>query len=386
MEKIVVLGGYGEMGTVIVTDLAETFRGQVLVVGRNAKKAKAFAKSLHRKNVTGAMGDSGDKAGMRSLLKGAKVLINATNYYSNMEVMGLALDANVNYIDLGGMYHMTKRQLRLNGRFKKKKLVAVLGCGSTPGITNILTHYGERQFDRLRSVDIAFADSDKTKYKQPFVVPYSMQTIFDEFTMKPAVLEKGRIHFRQALTGETVVNFPKPVGKTVCRYSLHSELATLPIIFRKKGLKECSFRGGWDNSFVSKTKFLIDSGFSDSKPVTVNGTVVVPRAFAVAMLNKFLPPEHIKVNDLEFLRVELRGTKNGKPKKLVVYCKTVTNKKHNIPAGSWDTGVPPSIVAQEIAKGQIKAHGVLGAESCITPWLFFKELRKRGITVFTRSS
>ncbi|MHB2019626.1 MAG: saccharopine dehydrogenase C-terminal domain-containing protein, partial [Candidatus Xenobia bacterium] len=46
-----------------------------------------------------------------------------------------------------------------------------------------------------------------------------------------------------------------------------------------------------------------------------------------------------------------------------------------------DTGVPPSIVAQMIASGEIKARGVLAPEACIPPQRFFDELALRGIHV-----
>ena len=50
MAKIVVLGGYGEIGSVITTDLSETAKGsKIVVAGRNKEKAEAFAKSFKRR-------------------------------------------------------------------------------------------------------------------------------------------------------------------------------------------------------------------------------------------------------------------------------------------------------------------------------------------------
>jgi lysine 6-dehydrogenase len=386
MDKtIVVLGGYGEMGKVIVTDLAETFKGQIVIAGRSKDKAIKLAKSFKKQNIIGVQASSNNEQQMKKVLKGANVLINATNYYSNMEVMKHALSNNVNYVDLGGLYHVTKVQLKMHSKFKKKKLIAVLGCGSTPGITNVLAEFGSMKFDRVRSIDIAFADKDYTQYSQPFIVPYSMQTVFDEFTQKPAVLEKGRTKFVKPLSGEKRVEFPKPVGTIVCRYSLHSEVATLPSTYRDKGIRECSFRGGWDEDFVAKTKFMIDAGFANNKSVMIGNKKIIPREVAVSLLNRFMPPSKIRINDMEFLKVEIKGRKNGNPKKIAVYCKAFTNKKHNIPAGSWDTGVPPSIIAQEIVNGKIKEKGVMPTERCIAPSSFFKALKKRKMKIFTRN-
>jgi uncharacterized protein YbjT (DUF2867 family) len=47
--KIVVLGGYGEMGRITVIDLFERFKGTIVVAGRNEEKAKAFAGSFKKR-------------------------------------------------------------------------------------------------------------------------------------------------------------------------------------------------------------------------------------------------------------------------------------------------------------------------------------------------
>jgi len=300
-------------------------------------------------------------------------------------VMRQALANGVNYVDLGGLYHMTKRQLKLHRQFKEKDLVAVLGCGSTPGITNVLAEYGARRFDRISSLDIAFADKDYTQYEQPFVVPYSMQTVFDEFTKRPAMLLNGRIKFVKPLEDARHIEFPKPVGRVLCRPVLHSELASLPSVLRKKGIRECSFRGGWDPRFIEQTRFLIEMGFASEKQVMLGRKKVIPREISIALLNRFLPNPKTKVDDTEFLRVEIKGIARGRRKRLILYCQAFANKRHNIPAGSWDTGVPPSVVAQEIARGQVLGRGVITPEQCIRPALFFRALEKRGMKVLTRN-
>ena len=384
--KIVVLGGYGEMGSVISADLSKTAGStEIIVAGRDGKKADALAKSFRKRNVKGVEACSGNKDEMDRALEGAGVLINASNYYSNIEVMQSCLRNGVNYIDLGGMYHTSLLQLKLGSSFRRKKLVAVIGCGSTPGITNLMALHGSLQFDRINSVDIAFSDYDKTEYNMPFVVPYSMHTVFDEFTSRPAVFNDGKMTFAEPLSGEKVVDFPDPVGKATCYYSLHSELATLPKAFSGKGIRDVSFRGGWDKEFMRATKFLIDAGFASKEKTAVGESAVAPRDVTVKLLNKFIPGRDIRITDLEYLKVELKGSLKGSPKALNVYCKSVTNRELNISAGSWDTGVPPSIVAQEILKGRVSGHGVMAPESCVNPDLFFRELATREIKIFEKS-
>ncbi|MBI4009746.1 MAG: saccharopine dehydrogenase NADP-binding domain-containing protein [Candidatus Aenigmarchaeota archaeon] len=382
--KIVVIGGYGEMGKITVIDLVETCKNcEIIVAGRDKRKAESFAKSFKKKNVKGVQIDVNNHKQLLSILKNSDVVINSTQYYMNLKVMKAALDANVNYVDLGGLFHMTKKQLKLHKRFKRKNLIAILGCGATPGITNIMAAYGARFLDKIDSIHVQFADEDYTNYNMPFVVPYSMYTIFDEFMKKPAVFQNGRIKFVEPLSGMEEIKFPSPVDKAACFYTLHSEVATFPVAFKDKGIKNCSFKGGFDFDFVNKVKFLIDAGLASEKPIKFRDAEIVPRDFTVKILNQLIPSEKIKVNDIEFLRVELTGYSKNTKKRIVVYCKAVTNKKWNLSAGSWDTGVPPSIAAQMIINGQINQAGVLPPEMCINPEIFFKELAKRNMKVYS---
>ncbi|MFZ3166940.1 MAG: saccharopine dehydrogenase C-terminal domain-containing protein [Candidatus Methanoperedens sp.] len=376
--KIVVLGGYGEMGRITVIDLFETFKGTIVVAGRNEDKAKAFAESFKSNNIEWAGADADDPQKLIGLLRGSDVVINATQYTTNLQVMEAALSAETNYVDLGGLFHMTKKQLKLNNSFMKKGKLAVAGCGATPGITNIMAAYGSGLLDTIDSINVQFADKDYTKYDMPFVVPYSMRTIFDEFSMEPAVFSDGKLKYVKPISGEEEIEFLPPVNRATCFYTLHSEVATFPSSFKDKGIKNCSFKGGFPKEFVEKIKFLIDTGFASTTPVKYKNIDVVPLNFTVSLLNRFIP-EKDKIKDLEFLRVELRGKRERKKKNVVVYCESRSNSRWNIPAGTWDTGVPPSIIAQMIAENKIEKRGVMPPELCIDPELFFGELAKREI-------
>jgi len=380
MVTFFVLGGYGEMGKISVLDLFETTKDEIIVAGRDLEKAQEFAQSFKSSRIKAVQADASDIDDLAEKIKGCDVVLNCAQYYFNLNVMEACLKAGVNYLDLGGLFHTTLKQLKLHEKFKEKKLIGILGCGSTPGITNIMAGYGAKQFDKIEEIKIRFAGKDHTDYGDvPFVVPYSIQTIFDEFTLKPAVLENGKIKLVKPMYGKETYNFPKPIGKQACFSTLHSELATFPKSF---GLKNCSFKLSFPEDFVSKVKFLIDTGMASQEKIKFGEYEISPREFSVRLLNKFLPPQKIKVKDEEMVVVELIGKSKGKNKKLRVICHAKSNPRWNVASGAIDTGIPPSIIAQMIAKCEIPEVGVLAPELCINPDMFFKELRKRGMRVF----
>ena len=109
----------------------------------------------------------------------------------------------------------------------------------------------------------------------------------------------------------------------------------------------------------------------------INNIKIKPRDFTAKVMDQWIIKPGTKIDDLEYLRVELIGNK-----KLILDCFAKTNKKYNIPAGSYNTGIPPSIISQFIINGKIKFKGVHAPEFIVPEIEFFKELKKRNIYVF----
>lgn len=372
------------MGRIASKDLAETAKGaKIIVAGRDEAKAKKYAHGLGR-NVAGVSVDATKFSELVSVLRKHKVnvVVNCSLYYYNLSVMHACLAAGCHYLDLGGLFHMTNKQLQLHKQFRKKKLTAVLGCGSTPGITNVMAGYGANHLDKISSIHVRFAGYSFTKQKTHFVVPYSMYTVFDEFTSNPAVFRNGKMTFVKPMSGQAAEYFPDPVGKVTTFYTLHSEIATFPASFRNKGIKNADFKVSFDEDFVHDVKVLIEAGLSDKKYVEIAGNKVRPVDVAVKEMNRLIP-DNKNIKDIEYTRVTLTGIKDGKPAELVVDCLAHSNAKWKAAAGDMDTGCPPSIIAQMIASGRIKQRGVLPPELCVPPIQFFHELAKRNMQIST---
>ena len=59
-----------------------------------------------------------------------------------------------------------------------------------------------------------------------FSVPYALQTLLDELTMRPVVLRDGAPEEIDPLTPGGVVEFGEPIGAAETIHTLHSELLT----------------------------------------------------------------------------------------------------------------------------------------------------------------
>ncbi len=366
--RVLVLGGYGAMGTVTSTDLVLSGVEKVFIAGRDLQKAKTLSKKLGGGAVPARI-DVQDKNLAQEIRRlKPDVLVNATWYEHNMLVMGAAIRARTHYVDLGGLYHMTKKQLKLDKKAKKAGVLCLLGIGSTPGTTNIMAGYGARKFDKLEKVEIRSGWRVLERTKKP-IIPFSARTIYDEFTLPAPILRKGKIKLINPKKQEVEFSFPKLLGKVSGHISIHSELATLPKTL-DKGVSSMDFSVAYPSAFHK----LVDK------------TIVKFRKKERAI--EELQKETVQLErdpiDIDGQRVELWGTGGGKKLRLRLDSITTYNKNWGGCHGSdMDTGIPPSIAAQWIAAGKLEGKGVLPPERAFSglELYYFRELFRRGGTM-----
>lgn len=278
---------------------------------------------------------------------------------------------------------MTRKQLKLHSQFKKAGLTAILGIGAAPGITNVLARFAADQLDRVREIHIRLGSIDETKVVKPVPLTssYSIQTILEEFSYPPGVFTKGKLKFVEPMSGEEEVMFPAPVGRQYPMYTIHSEIATLPLTYKNKGIREVSFKIAFDRDFTEKIRFLRDIGLASEKPIAVKGVKVVPRDLLVQLI-RALPKPVVKgpPKEYEVIRVIVKGKKNGRAHTVIVDCHTKGMPTWGIGL-DIDTGSPPSIAGQMLARGEIKDRGAVPAETAVDPKTFLAELKKRNMEV-----
>lgn len=380
MKRVVVIGGAGAMGQIIVRDLLETGDLEVVVADYDRDKADDFASSLNNSRVRGDFTDITNVDVMTTGLKNAGCVINSTPYYHNVKVMEAALQAGCHYVDLGGLFHVTKEQLKLHEKFKARELTAILGMGAAPGMTNIMAACAQEKLQQVSSIDIYVGSIDNTVYDHPFLPPYSIETLIDEYTLRPMVFEDGSFQDRDPQSGAVQVDFPAPVGTQEAIYTLHSEVLTLPESFRSKGVERVTFRLGLPMEFHEKIKFLMALGLgSADKLKTREGDITPRKMLADLIASRPVPPA--TVDDCEVVRVDVRGLIDGREALCRMQTVVYADRKRNISCGALDTGVPPSIVAQMLLGDDICQRGVLPPEIAVPPALFFEELSSRGISM-----
>lgn len=377
---ITVLGGAGKMGCIAVQALVNDSRvDEVVIADLDVEQAQFVANYLDDPKVSLRQVNIKDHDAFVKVLEETEVCLNATVYYTNLEVMEACLEAGVYYTDMGGLFHTTRKQLELSERFASKGLSAVLCMGSAPGIPNVQARYAADRLDTIESIKIF--DGIKPPPTDDTLFSYAVPTIVDELTMEPMVFEDGEYFAREPLSDFEDYWFTPPLGLLPMHLSLHSEVATLPVTFKDKGVKDCFFKinyWGMAKSAIEKIRVLADYGFGSWDPIVVGGQRVIPREVMVSLLlgyvpsiTDFLAPPKARPPDwVKEIVTEVHGTKDGQ--EVTYRLGTLTCK------GALPTGVAPAIAAVWLAEGRIDP-GVHPPEAVLDPEPFFDELKRSEI-------
>ncbi len=151
-DKILIAGGYGQVGRVIAHGLSPQFPGQVIIAGRSRTKAEALATELGHGTQASRI-DVNASGMLDEILDDVCLVIMCLNQWE-VSFVRTCLELGIQYIDLSAQHDFQKKIESLDTIAKEHGATALLSVGVAPGLSNVLAAYARRQFDNLTHVDI----------------------------------------------------------------------------------------------------------------------------------------------------------------------------------------------------------------------------------------
>jgi saccharopine dehydrogenase-like NADP-dependent oxidoreductase len=375
MSRVAVLGAGGIIGPAIVATLAgDDAVSEIACLDVNGARAREVADRHGGGKAHAGVVDVLDAEAAAKALDGAAVVVNSASYRINLAAMEAAARSGCCYVDLGGLFHVTREQVKLDARFRDAGLLAVLGMGSAPGKTNVMAARAvELLGGRAERIVIGASGRDPDPPPGPLVAPYAVETILDELTMPTPVVRGGEVEFLEPMTPAGVVEFGDPVGPAETIYSIHSEQATFP---QSLGASEVSFQLSLDPRFLAKVRLLSEIGVASTEEIEVDGVRVVPRRVLLALLAR-LPRAEPSMRTVGVHRIEATGPAGT----AVVECVTRAVPGFGFGGGIASTACPPAVVAGMICRGELEGRGVLPSELAVPFGPLFERLRPHGVEV-----
>ena len=141
MATVIVLGGCGEVGSVAVRSLAAQPDFERVIIGDiNVERANELADDIGRNKVGVQKVDAMDRASIATAIDGCDLVLNCVGpfYKTVKNVIETVIQAGINYVDVCDDVDVTLEILELDKNAKEAGVTALIGMGSSPGVTNIL--------------------------------------------------------------------------------------------------------------------------------------------------------------------------------------------------------------------------------------------------------
>ncbi|MFL5956436.1 MAG: saccharopine dehydrogenase family protein [Solirubrobacterales bacterium] len=351
MATVAILGAGGTIGPAIVRDLAESDEVDALrALDLDGKRAAAVAVPP---KTTSASVDATDPPSLAAALEGADVLVNAASYRINLAAMDAALAAGCHYVDLGGLYHVTKQQLERDADFAAADCLAVLGAGAGPGKTNAMAMLAAREVGlEVEEVRCASAGLDEDP-PAGASFPYALATLLDEVTVPPMVVRHGEAIEVEPLSDGGEIEFPPPIGRRSSIRTLHSEVLTLP---ESLGARAADFRLSLGPGVLDKLLEL-----RERAPEELAALRTVPPSA------RTWSAQHVLVR--------------GADSEAIVTSVTPPHDAWGLGGGVVSSGSVGAATARMLLRGALDVRGALPPERCLPPDALFAELERVGTTL-----
>lgn len=354
--NVAMLGAGGTIAPAIIHDLARSDEVQsLLLLDLDLERAAVAAAEHGNGKARAESADARTANRLAAQLHGIDVLVNSASYRINLEAMQACVTAGCHYLDLGGLYWTTRRQLGLGKDFLQAGLLALLGIGSAPGKTNLMARRGVAELapgSEVASIDVAAAGRDPVPAPDGRLrPPYALQTLIDELTFAPVVLRGGRRLEITPMSDGGALDYGDPIGEVQTIYTLHSELASFGESF---GCRESGFRLSLAPALLDRLKEL--AGCSPAQIAQAAAQTASASAQTVSV-------HLVTVTSTAGETVQVRAQ---------------TEPHFGLGGSVVSTAAPAAAAVRLMARGSITERGALAPERCIEPAEMFAELEARG--------
>lgn len=385
MSKVLIIGA-GGVANVVARKCAQNSEvySELLIASRTQSKCDKIASAIQNIPVSTAKVDADKSEEVAALIRDFKpeLVMNIALPYQDLSIMDACLKEGVHYLDTANYEPKDEAhfeyswQWAYHERFKEAHIMALLGSGFDPGMTNVYTAYAKKHhFDRMDTLDIL--DCNAGNHGKAFATNFNPEINIREITQPGRFYKDGSFHTIQAMSKHQAVNYPE-IGDRESYVLFHEELESLVKHFPE--LKQARFWMTFGQQYLTYLDVLQNVGMTRIDPVKFQGVEIIPLEFLKAVLPE---PGTLGENysGKTCIGCQIVGEKDGKPKTYFVYnvCDHAEcYKEVEAQAISYTTGVPAMLGGAMILKGIWKGDGVFNMEQ-FDPDPFMAEIGKWGL-------
>ena len=289
MGRVLIIGA-GGVGQVVAFKCAmspEVF-SDICLASRTEEKCIRIADMLPRPIQT-AQVDADNVPELVALIDRFQpdLVLNVALPYQDLHIMDACLETGVDYLDTANYEPRDEArfcyqwQWDYHERFQKRGIMALLGSGFDPGVTNVFCAWAQKMhFDTIREIDII--DCNAGDHGHPFATNFNPEINIREVTANGRYFEEGEWVETEPMAVSKTFDFPEGIGPKKIYLLYHEELESL--VKHIKGVKRARFWMTFSDNYLKHLEVLENVGMTRIDPVIYNGQEVIPLQFLKSLL------------------------------------------------------------------------------------------------------
>jgi lysine 6-dehydrogenase len=347
--KIIILGA-GLIGEPMAIDLAKNPKYQISVADRD----ESALKKLEKKHpITTIQADLSKPEKVKSLVRNFDFVINALPGFMGYQTLQAIIEAKKNVVDIA---FFEEDPFTLNDLAKKQNVIAMVDCGVSPGMSNVLAGYANHLLDETDTILTLVGGLPEVRtWPYEYKAVFSPVDVIEEYTRPARYVENGQLVIKPALSDSEYIDFEN-VGTLEAFNS--DGLRTLLKTIDAKNMKEKTLRYP---GHIEKMALLRETGFFSQQEIEINGSKIRPLDFTSKLLFPKWKLEEGEV-DLTIMRVIVEGKKDGKNMRYVYDLADrydATTKTHSM---ARTTGYTATVATKMILDGLYNKKGISAPE------------------------
>jgi saccharopine dehydrogenase (NAD+, L-lysine-forming) len=385
MKKVLIIGagGVSNVATKKIARLTDIF-SDITLASRTKAKCDAIAAEIKNIEIKTAQVDADNVGEVIELIKktGAELVVNLALPYQDLPIMDACLATKTHYLDTANYEPKDKAEFEYSWqwaykkRFEEAGIMALLGCGFDPGVTQVFTAYAAKHyFDEIHYLDIV--DCNGGDHGKAFATNFNPEINIREITQKGKFWEDGAWVETKPMEIHKPVDYPN-IGERESYLMYHEELESLVKNFPT--LKRARFWMTFGQEYITHLRVLQNVGMTSIQPINYEGKMIQPIQFLKAVLPE---PSSLGENysGETSIGCQITGLKDGKELTYYIYNNCKHQDAYNDVKGqgvAYTTGVPAMIGAKMMATGEWFKPGVWNVEE-FNPDPFMAGLNEYGL-------
>lgn len=359
MKQVLILGGYGNFGTRIATELTKD-NISIIIAGRDFHKAQVLQDNLKQYGATvsiAAFDATQEFAKQLTTLK-PEIVINTIGPFQTADftIPTICAEHGVHYLDLADARDFVTGITSLDALAKEKNVLVVSGASTVPGLSSaVLDHYLPRFF-QLNS--LIYGISPGQKAPRGLATTESILTYLGK-PLKPWGNDQEHHYGWQDIYRQ---DYPE-LGK---RWMANCDVPDLDLFKDRYGLKEIRFSAGMESSALHLGMWLVSHLVRLGLPLNLSKHAQSLLSFSHAF-------DWLGTPDGGMHMIMKGIDKAGKPLEIKWFLVAKNNDGPQIPC------VPAIILAKKLIQDKLKIRGAMPCVGLVTLDEFTKEIQNFAI-------